>query len=139
MIEMDKERTNKWLAVGIFLPSALIFAYFIHYLAIFLLNPPPTQNGGAQIQSTLVRPGPSDKVVLAKGQLVSLGNVHLVYRGLDSDAIVLDVTLQAMDPEYAYRRRITKQMARQGFHVDQQRYKLVSASKSRLKIIRCQG
>ncbi len=136
---MDKERTNKWLAVGIFLPTTLIFAFFIYYLATFLLNPPVPQSERAEGKFTVATPMPSGKVVLTKGQLVALGNVHLVYQGLDSDAIVLDVTLLAMDPDYAYRRRITKQMAKQGFHVDQQRFKLVSANGSRLKIIRCQG
>ena len=137
--DMDRSRTNKWIAFWFFLPSSIAMAYFLYNLAMFSpeqaeVKPKSGNDGPYQIVSA--SPG---RVILTKGIPLILDKVKLTYLGMDDDSVVIDVTILDLDPHFAYRRTIPKRRAALGFSMAQQQYRLISAGSARLKIARTKG
>ena len=130
---------NKWVTFWFFLPSSIALAYFFFYLSTF--TPEATAIPSARAANTTyqVTPASPERVILSKGTPQTLDNVRLTYLGLQADAVVIDVTILDLDPDYAYRRSIPTQAAEQGFSIAQRHYRLISAGNSRLKIVRTNG
>ncbi len=135
---MDRPRMNNWIAFWFFLPSSIAIAYFIFNLATL---PPDQIKAGPKTDyaSYQIVPASPDRVILTRDIPRTIDNVKLTYIGMDADAVVIDVTILDLDPDYAYRRAIPKHIAAQGFKMAQQQYRLISAGESRLKIARTNG
>lgn len=134
---MDAERVNKWATFCFFVPSSIVLAYFVFYLSTFTPTENPSQPNSSHHLADLSAPSiVSDNVVLLKGQPKSLDKVQLTYLGIVTDAVVIDVTILELDPDYAYRRIIPTHIAKQGFYIAQQHYRVISAGNSKLKILR---
>jgi hypothetical protein len=65
--------------------------------------------------------------------------MKLTYRGIRGDRIMLDVTLLDLDPGYAYRRDIDIRSAERGFWLAEKYFRLLSARRSVLEIMRSRG
>jgi hypothetical protein len=135
---MDQARMNKWSAFCFFLPSSLALAYFVFYLATFSPAPVGRQPLARNAPSP-VAPASPERVILSRGTPQTVGKVRLTYEGMKADALVIDVTIPDLDPEYAYHLNIPTETARQGFRIAEHHYRLISAGRSRLKIARTKG
>ena len=135
---MDRKKKRYLTTFFFFFPSSLVLAYFVFYLAAFT---PANSNIGPAYGFTPARIVPSspDKVVLVKGQSQTIGKIEMTYRGLDAGSVLIDITLLELDPQYPYHRKIPRAVARQGFWLAQQHYRVVSAGRSRLKLMRTDG
>ena len=136
---MDQKRVNRWAAFWFFLPSSIALAYFVYYLSTFTPEAAAVPTARAQDAPYRIVPASPDRVILSKGTPQTIGNIRLTYMGIQADAVVIDVTILDLDPDYAYRRSIPTQVAEQGFSIAQQWYRLTSAGSSRLKMTRTNG
>ena len=135
---MDPVRMNKWAAFWFFLPSSLALAYFVFYLTTF--TPQDAKAVTAKgTRSFQIVPASPERVVLSKGLPRKVDGITLTYLGIEADAVVIDVTILALDPDYAYRRKIPRDIAESGFQIAQQGYRLVSARDARLTMIKISG
>ena len=133
---MDRSNTHKWVTFCFLLPSSLALACFVFYLTTFT----PTAAVGLPATSLTASEASSpSKLFLSKDQVTTMGKIQLTYRGLNAESVVIDITLLDLDPEYAYRRAIPAKAAKIGFWLGQKKFQLLSASPSRLKIIRARG
>lgn len=138
---MDRPRMNKmnkWIAFWFFLASGIAMAYFLFNLAMLSPRQIKTEHK-TDYACYQIAPASPNRVILTKGIPRTIDKVRLTYLGMDADAVVIDVTILDLDPHYAYRRTIPKHIAAQGFKMAQQRYRLISAGSSRLKIARTKG
>ena len=136
---MDRKRMNRWVAFWFFLPSSIALAYFVYYLSTFTPEAGVIGTARAEGSSYRIVPASPDRVILSKGTPQTIGNIRITYIGIQADAVVIDVTILDLDPDYAYRRSIPTRVAEQGFSIAQQRYQLISAGSSRLKMTRTNG
>ena len=75
------------------------------------------------------------KTVLHLGRERKVGQTILTYRGLDKRSkIKIDAIIPALDPSYSYPRRIDFETAKKGFQVGAERFVLISAGKSTLRL-----
>lgn len=135
---MDESKMHKWATFWFFLPSSILLAYFVFYFTTATFSPTGGEPSTAQYRGDAPSQ-PSENLILTKGEPKIMGQIQLTYQGLNAGSIVLDITLLDMDPGYAYRRKIPKQVAKQGFWMAQQYYRLISAGVSHLEIIRVDG
>ncbi len=136
--EMEHSPKSKWLTFLFFLASSLAMGYFVFYLVLyapeFAAGQPMAQADPANIK------GPVDTtVMLSRGQAVTVGKIKLTYQGIEGDRIFIDVTLLELDPGYAYRREFDIQEAEKGFWMAEKYFRMVSAGRSVLQIVRVQG
>lgn len=115
--------------------------YFLFYLATFAAGAANKEAAFAGKESRTYRTAPawSDSVILTKGVPETVEGARLTYQGIDDDILIIDVTILALDPQYAYRRTIPRRTAELGFSLNEQQYRLISAGRSRLKISRTGG
>lgn len=127
------ESSKKWRIPLFFFITARIFvSAVIHIMTV----PPDADNNSAEIRKAgpMVQPSSPGRLVLVKGQKQILGSLQIVYRGLDADTVLIDVTLVELDPQYAYQHRLSMKKAKHGFQMRGQKFRLMSATPSRLKI-----
>ncbi len=115
--------------------------YFLFYLATFAAG---ADNKTADSSRTAkaayhIVPASRDRLILTKGVPHTVDKVKLTYLGISDDALIIDVTILDLDPEYAYRREIPMPVAESGFSLGQQQYRLISAGNLKLKISRTSG
>jgi hypothetical protein len=65
-----------------------------------------------------------------------VGRIKLIYRGLEKKRIKIDVIIPALDPQTAYRHAVSIEAARQGMRLAEERFKLVSAAESKIRLER---
>lgn len=78
--------------------------------------------------------------ILKLDQEVRAGKTILTYRGKEGrSAIKLGAVLPDLDKEYVYKRKIDIDKALEGFQVGRERFKLVSVSKTKIRILHYTG
>jgi len=79
----------------------------------------------------------TDRVVMMKGEDVTVKRTRLVYKGLLDGAICLDMFILDLDPQYPYPKQISKAAAQEGFRLGSGLYQLVTVNQKAitLKII----
>lgn len=109
----------------------------------FLVGHPPTDAGQlASLEAGVIGEDgagvewePGTKVVLMKNRPTRVGSSLLVYRGLEAaGAVRIDLTIPALDPERVYSVRILLDERGKPFTMAQQRYKLLSAGRSAVRL-----
>lgn len=137
---MDKSNVHKWSTFFFLVPSSLVLAYFVFYLATFTPSYANARAYSSTAPVRLVAPASPDKIILVKGQTQTIGGkIELTYQGMDTGFVVIDITLLDLDRNYAYRRKIPKKVAHHGFRLAQRQYQLISANGNRLKMVRSKG
>lgn len=127
------ESPKKWrILLFIFLAGLVLASSLIHIMTV----PSQTDSSQAEIRNTgpMLQSMSLGKLVLVKGRKQSLGSLQIIYRGLEANAILIDITLMELDPQYAYRHRISLKRAKHGFQMADRKFRLMSATPSRLKI-----
>jgi hypothetical protein len=83
------------------------------------------------IRKSLVTP---DRVVMMRGETVTVNRTRLVYRGLQDGTLHLDLYLLDLDAQYPYPKRIPRALARQEFRLGPERYQLLAVSRKALTL-----
>jgi len=78
--------------------------------------------------------GIGDRIVLHKDQDIMLPKLKLVYRGLQNDRLLVEVTLLEMDPDVAYRHRIDPSRSKSEIKLGGRGFRLNSWSRSRVHL-----
>lgn len=78
----------------------------------------------------------SDNVILHRDDLVSVGNIKLIYRGRSDGHLLVGVIINSLDPEMEYLHRIPLRQAKEGIRLGGVPFHLLSSSASKLKLQR---
>ena len=132
---MNAWSTNKRKSLWFFLVAGIFLSLPLTYLASNLALSP---NGirAANAQTPELPWDGENKVVLSRGEAQPVGQVIMTYQGLKTGHIVINITPVHTGSGYAYRRDISINTAEKGFWLARQYFKLVSAGRSKLEIIR---
>jgi hypothetical protein len=134
---MGEAKKRRWLVISFFLVIGLLFCGFI-YTAV--TGPRYWQNR-QRLERTVVQQdiSASDQkdetnITLTTGQMKSVGNIKLIYKGLDGKKIYIDVIIPQFDPEMAHRHIINQTDAKNTLKLGGQDFVLISARASRLHL-----
>jgi hypothetical protein len=75
-------------------------------------------------------------VILPLGQVISVGKIKMIYRGLEGDRINVDVIIPELDPETAYHHSLHESEAKRGLKFGGQDFELISAGDTKLRLNR---
>ena len=133
MWQNDKHKIG-WPA-RIFLMAGLLIS--ITGLFYFMLGPKDPaydwrRPGARQSHDALV--GIGDRIVLPKDQGIMLPKLKLVYRGMEKDRLLVEVTLLEMDPDVAYLHRINPKGSGSEIKLGGRAFHLDSWSRSRIHL-----
>lgn len=104
-------------------------------------QPPDTFTDGADDVLLRVNEPPPPipgwaKSTLGLGREYRIGNTILTYRGMEGRSILkLDAVIPALDPDYAYKMKISISEAKKGFRRGGDRFVLLSAGKSKIRLL----
>ncbi|CAD7844656.1 MAG: hypothetical protein [Olavius algarvensis Delta 4 endosymbiont] len=76
----------------------------------------------------------ADRVVMMKGEVVTVKRTRLIYKGLLDGAICLDMFILDLDPQYPYPKQIPQTAAREGFRLGPGQYQLVTVNHNALTL-----
>jgi len=76
----------------------------------------------------------AERVVLVKGEAVTVKHHRLIYRGLADGSICLDMYILDLDAQHPYPKKIPKAVARKGFRLSYGQYQMVTANKKALTL-----
>ena len=79
------------------------------------------------------------RVILRKNVRTTFGKVDVIYRGIEKGHLRLDVFIRELDPDYPYRREIDRRTAKNGFRLGRVRFELISAGRSKAKLVWIRG
>jgi hypothetical protein len=93
---MQENRNRRWLIIGFFLLIGLLFVGFIYTAVVG----PRSMQSQQRLQSAVssyekrIKGRSDDKtVILPLGQVISVGKIKMIYRGLEGDRINVDVII----------------------------------------------
>jgi hypothetical protein len=131
---MTERTQNRKLAVFLFFGLVCaMFAYFVYFFVTEQFDPIWTRGWS--------RPAVNTSVTQRNGQYIlfideekTIGNLKITYRGQAAKAVLLDVVITDLDPDYAYLRQIPIEAARQQFMVGDQAFVVESSGSQQIKI-----
>mgnify|MGYP000055993844 CR=1 FL=1 len=137
---MNDNVSSKWLNFCFFSITGFCFVSLVYYLVTF--TPDPANKFGvatATAGTSVPQSTAPDSIYLKRGKMQSIDGLQITYRGIEAGALLIDVTLIDLDPDYAYRRRIPRNTALQGFQMASRHFKLLSINRFGLKLSLCRG
>jgi hypothetical protein len=136
---MEENRNRRWLIIGFFLLIGLLFVGFIYTAVVGPRSMQSQQRLESAVSSYEKRiKGRSDDktVILPLGQVISVGKIKMIYRGLEGDRINVDVIIPELDPETAYHHSLHESEAKRGLKFGGQDFELISAGDTKLRLNR---
>jgi hypothetical protein len=136
---MEENRNRRWLIIGFFLLIGLLFVGFIYTALVGPRSMQSQQRLESAVSSYEKRiKGRSDDktVILPLGQVISVGKIKMIYRGLEGDRINVDVIIPELDPETAYHHSLHESEAKRGLKFGGQDFELISAGDTKLRLNR---
>jgi hypothetical protein len=134
---MDENPHRRWLVIAFFFLIGLLFVGFIHLAIVGPRSMRSRQPPEQPVMDREERPrSQPDKtaVILALGQVTSVGKIKMIYRGRDGDRINIDVIIPELDPEMAYHHAVHETDAKRGLKLGGQDFKLISAGDAKLHL-----
>lgn len=131
---MDSANGQKWLIVSFFSAISMLFIYFIVSIALDRTD----KTYSARLERARVGPGSyhqGEKINLVKDQPLAVEKIRMTYRGRSSGALLIDLVLLELDPEYIYSRQIPLSEARNGFRISNHRFMVTSINDKRIKLV----
>lgn len=114
----ERTRTQKYLIALFWGGVCAVFVYFIYTLVAEVNK---SEFGHAAPTAPRLSMDnteePPAEIVLVRDADMAVGGLTLRYRGMEGDSIVLEYIVMDLDPDYAYRRHIDIEAARQGFRI----------------------
>ncbi len=134
---MGETKKTRWLVISFFLVIGLLFCGFI-YTAVngprYWQNRQRLERAAVQQNSRVSSRKEETNITLTLGQMKSVGNIRLIYKGLDGEKICIDVIIPEFDPEMAHRHMINQTDAKKTLKLGGQDFVLISARDSRLHL-----
>lgn len=134
---MEEAKKRRWLAISFFLVIGLLFCGFI-YTAVkgprYLQNRQRLERAALQQERLIPRQDEETDITLTAGQIKTVGNIKLLYKGLENDRICIDVIIPEFDPEMAHQHVINQMEAKQILKLGGQSFVLISARGTRLHL-----
>ena len=134
---MDEAKKRRWLVVSFFLVIILLFCGFI-YSAI--TGPRYWQSRQRLERAALKQDNKKPKhqeeidIALTAGQIKTVGNIKLLYKGLENNKICIDVIIPDFDPQMAHRHEISTNEAKKNLKLGGQNFLLISVRDTRLHL-----
>ena len=134
---MDEAKKRRWLVVSFFLVISLLFAGFI-YTAItgprYWQNRQQLERAALKQDNKKLKQQEEIDISLAAGQIKTVGNIKLLYKGLENDKICIDVIIPDYDPQMAHRHLISTNKAKKTVKLGGQNFLLISVRDTRLHL-----
>jgi hypothetical protein len=134
---MDEAKKRRWLVVSFFLVISLLFCGFI-YSAI---TGPRYWQSRQQLERAALKKDKKKSsqqeeidIALTAGQIKTVGNIKMIYKGLENDKICIDVIIPEFDPQMAHRHEISTNEANKALKLGGQSFLLISARDTRLHL-----
>ena len=136
---MEETKKRRWLIILFFTVLTVLFSSFIYFGYKGPIDPRYRRRLEETVQQ--YRKEASAKkdtinVVLSKGQKRQIGNIILGYRGIEKDALLIDVVILELDPQTTYPHKIPTSKKKQEVRLGGQPFKIVSAGKSTIQLRR---
>lgn len=134
---MENKRKHKWLSILFFSVSGIVFGTSLYLItAGAATSPDPVAVNVASAVNALPYPDePRVLVTLKRDTRQRVGNLDIIYRGVQDRKIRLEVYVRELDPQYAYRHAIALDEASRGFRLAGAHMKLLSARNARAKLV----
>ena len=136
---MEENHNRWWLIIGFFLLVGMLFVGFIYTAVVGPRSMQSRQRLESAVSSyeNKMRIRSDEKtVILSLGQVISVGKIKMIYRGLEGDRINVDVIILELDPETAYHHSILESEAKRGLKLGGQDFELISAGETKLRLNR---
>ena len=134
---MDEAKKRRWLVVSFFLVISLLFCGFI-YTAItgprYWQNRQRLERAALKQDNKKLKQQEEIDISLAAGQIKTVGNIKLLYKGLENDKICIDVIIPDYDPQMAHRHAISTNEAKKTVKLGGQNFLLISVRDTRLHL-----
>ena len=135
---MNPLDNRQWPTVVFLSTCGLFLVGCIWYLAAGVMNPEYywSTTGPSVAASSGTMSHDRSRILLTKHQAVQLGDTRIVYRGVRSGDLILDLYILQLDPHYGYSHRIDVQQARKGFRLGSHHFQVLAASDAKLSLKR---
>lgn len=137
---MEKRIGQKWLLIIFLVVTGAAFSAMVYRLVAAIRSPDVHWQTTAVAATLDDKPLPAPKkdqiqyMNLKRDQERSIGNIRITYKGLADDHIEMDLVVMPLDPQAAYRYRLSVKSAKKGFTLFQQKLTLITARKGRIRI-----
>lgn len=131
---MDSSHGQKWLLILFFSAIGLLFIYFFSTIVLDKTDRTYTK----RLERARQGPGSyrqGEKINLIKDRPATVGKIRMTYRGLASGALLMDLVLLELDPDYSYSRRIPLKEGRRGFLLSNHLFSVTSINSRRLRLV----
>ncbi|MFH1985475.1 MAG: hypothetical protein ABIL58_26870 [Pseudomonadota bacterium] len=136
---MKMTRTQQWIST-IFLGTVIVtIGGLLYRIVAGQVDPYYAEwaKNTATVRASLTLSSVTDqRVVLMKGEAVTIDRTRLVYRGLEDDSACVDLYLLDLDREYAYPRRIPRSAEGELVNLGGRSYRLVSTHRRQVVMTR---
>jgi hypothetical protein len=133
----QRTKNRKWAVVLFFAAVGLVLGYFVSVLISASANPTYLRWTARPPEMVPKKPSPTgDDFILTIHHQQRIDNLKITYRGVQSGAVVFDLVVMDLDPQYAYLRRIPITTAARGFQLSTHHFKLESAGQTNMQISR---
>lgn len=142
---MDQQtRNQKWWILFFLCLCGVFFGYLIYLLATRGVDPsysrwmvrssePVRIEQRAHVSQNGI--SSQDNYLLKLNHPQIIGKLKIIYRGIESKAILIDFVLLELDRDYIYHRRIPIIEAKDGFRLSDKRFKLESIRKDSIRLL----
>ena len=139
---MEEAKKRRLTITGFILVICLFFAGFIYsvfftkkedsYWAYFRQRAKESKT----VEQSKRRIEPDDPIILYKDDVVSIGKIKLIYRGVADEMLNIGVIINDLDPDMVYLHRIPIRDAENGVQLGGVMFQVISTSASKLKLQR---
>jgi hypothetical protein len=133
-------QNKRWLVVLFFISLGLLLAAFIYAAVVgprgYQQRSFKQRYGLGKSQRPQAAPADQERCQLFLNRKLPVGKILLTYRGMEDKRIKIDVIIPALDPKATYLHEVRIKDARQGIRLGGERFKLVSAAKSKIQLER---
>lgn len=75
-----------------------------------------------------------DRIVLKRGERQEIGRTSLVFQGVQDNILLIDLYLLDLDPKQRYLKKVSKNLAEDGFELGGVKYQLMTVNKRYLTL-----
>ena len=136
---MEENHNRWWLIIGFFLLVGMLFVGFIYTAVVgprSMQSQQRLESAVSSYENKMKTRSDEKTVILSLDQVVSVGKIKIIYRGLEDDRINVDVIIPELDPETAYHHSIHETEAQRGLKFGGQDFELISAGETKLRLNR---
>jgi hypothetical protein len=135
---MEETGKKRWLLILFFMAIGALFVGFL-YFTLFGNRDPRyrrLEESASRFKANRAAIPDPLNIRLTRCQAKTVDNLRLIYNGYEDGKVIISVVIEELDPEVAYRHSIPLQEAKTGIRLGGHSFKVVSAKKSELHLVR---